>query len=94
MTESNSRQTEIDHIIFLQVIYDVSKPNGIRIQAWYLLLEMILGFIKRCQSLQNLLEFPICPHYLLTEALSVKGARTVSDMGFRCFDLQGNVTAF
>ena len=69
--ESVSAATDLDLISYLQAIPDARMRWGVRIPAWYLLLEAVLGILSHCQSLRDLERSAISHHSVLTVALGL-----------------------
>ena len=93
MPESAYAATGLDLINHLKAIPEARMGLGVRIPAWYLLVEAVLGILSRCQSLRVLERFAIRHHSVLTEALDLELRRPPSDSSFRYFFLQVDVAA-
>jgi hypothetical protein len=68
--------------------------RGVRIPAWYLLLQAVLGILNGCQSLRDLERLARCHHDALTKSLGLELWRPPTDSAFRYFFLQVDVAAF
>ena len=54
MPQNVSAATDLDLISFLKAIPDTRMRRGIRIPAWYLQLEAVLGILSKFESLRDL----------------------------------------
>jgi hypothetical protein len=91
--KSVSAATDLDLSSYLRSIPDARMRRGVRFPAWYLLLVGVLGILRGCQSLRDLVRFAIRHHSVLTVALGINLARPPSDSSFRYFFLQMDVAA-
>jgi len=91
--QSDSAATDLDLISYLKAIPDARTRRGVRIPAWYLLLEAVLGILSRCQSLRDLERFALRHHSVLTVVLGLELRRPPPDSAFRFFFRQVDVAS-
>jgi len=91
--EIASAATNLDLSSFLKAISDARMRRSLCVPVCYLLLVAVLGILSKCESLRDLECFARRLHGDLANGFGIELKRPSSDLAFRYFFLQVNVTA-